>query len=1039
MVVMKSTFLALLLFSVAITSSHAHRLAILPASGHEDLEPLLVASLSSAPDLELVERSQIDTIVREKRLEGFSSDPSKLCQIGELLGADSILFLEQHGDVLISRLVAVGPSLIINEQISGIPIKDASGWAKFTAAHFQNALKNLPTRPKSAILLSVLGIRSPIGTKEAKLQEQECTALIENALSTLSGVFVLERTRLQESDWEKQLSQSATTQYWTSSWLIDGSLTGPNNALVFDGRLQQTNGQGVQTFRVEAASPAQLAQSVAAAVAQRLGTVQAKARPATEEAAMFQAEAVWAHQWQDYSRAERAASASWALGNHSDSLALLRAVNCVDQYDWDYLLTRSDRFSKEPTPGKLDQIAEGFSYIHHLALSPETCSDPAAYVGSMSTICKKATQALNAYYYLKRPRTGDEDESLHQIRSEIRRHLPLITSRASVLGSERIHKEKAAYPGEFPFDFMLLYGQYAPLWFDDPKSSSQGFLAAYRYLEQQDPLIRNQLLAEITAKREEHMPLTVAWRMEDRSQAIPERQALIATIASREPSGKLDAAALNLSRFYHPYSYSLVALVPLETIVTAFRELQDAIWETRDELLRGEINEEQMMAVLIYGYEIANFGSYADALRSEHLNFRKKLLMFLMERLWPGPLPIYNNLLIDQRFSSEERDKLLGWLSQMAKAPKAPRYTSFYPEQINKATDGEQRPPAPVARQILSKKLSPTTIYEITLESDDSQVEHCIAREGAFFVRLSRNGLVEINPATDRKKSYDLNDEAWHANFEGWDVAGDSIFFGSKEKLIQINRNTGESASMPVPYFEYRPGILRVINGQVYASLYKGGVVRIDPSTGRIELLASARRRPAQSTLDDRSEFEIQKITNTAQGPAFTVVGGGYFVTAWNEATQNFQEIPNVLPNGRGYNPDFMLAWLGSEGSRLASVTHPEACFLVDPQRSGKFPRLTTWPPPMKINGDESFPSFLHSSAATGDRVYILFAGGTDRTLHLKIMDKNRNVSVPLDVPLGQRSQLNHISALESGVLLTGRGSKDAVFFSRKDLDAFQP
>jgi hypothetical protein len=93
----------------------------------------------------------------------------------------------------------------------------------------------------------------------------------------------------------------------------------------------------------------------------------------------------------------------------------------------------------------------------------------------------------------------------------------------------------------------------------------------------------------------------------------------------------------------------------------------------------------------------------------------------------------------------------------------------------------------------------------------------------------------------------------------------------------------------------------------------------------------------------------------------------------------------------------------------------------------------------MKINGDESFRSELVSSTAVGDTVYILFRGGTDRTLHLKVMDKNRNVSIPLDVPFGQRTYLHDINALESGVLLTGRGSKDAVFFSRKDLDAFQP
>ncbi|MBN8709168.1 MAG: hypothetical protein J0I10_07290 [Verrucomicrobia bacterium] len=1033
---MKSPFLALILLFIAVASSPAHRLAILPSHGHEDLEPLLVAALSSAPDLQLVERSQIDSIIREKRLEEFSSDPSKLRQMGELLGADSLLFMEQHGSTMISRLVAVGPALVVDEQTDQTPIKDPQGWAKFTANHVQSALKDLPARPGSAILLSILGIRNPSGTQEARRQEFDCTALIENALSSLGGVYLLERARLQESDFEKQLSQSASTPYWTSTWLLDGSLSGPDNALVFGGRLQQANGQGVQTFRVEAGSPTQLAQAVAAEVARRLGAVQAEARPATEEAAMFQAEAEWASQWQDYARAERAAAASWALGNHSDSLALLRAANAVAQTDWDYRLPSDNQFSEEPSPGMLDKVTEAFSYIQHLPLSPETCTDPAGYVKTMFPICKKATQALNTYYYLERSRTGEEEQSLHQIRSEIRRHLPLFTSRAKQLAAEKTRAGDYFSSGEFPADIMLLYGQFAPLWFDDPKSSSQGFLEAYRYLWQLDEKIRDEILVAITVKREEHMPLTVAWRPEDRSQAIPAREALIATIAASGPSGKLDAAALSLSRFFHTFNYSLVAMVPLETMVTAFHGLQDAIWDAREEIIREAVPEERLGPLLAYGYEIAEFGSYSEALELEYMDFRKKLLMFLMERKWAGPLAVYNPLISSQRFSPEESNKLIGWLSEMAKAPRAPRYTSFFPERIRNATDGGQPAPTPVADTKTTKRLAPTAIYETAPESQDLQVVFCIAREGSFFVRLVRNKLVEIDPVTGRIKRYDLGSGKWYADFAAWDVAGDSIFFGTKEKLIRIDRNTGSSTSLPIPDFEYEPGILRVINGKIYASLYKGGIVCIDPATGQSELLASARRRPAQSSLDDRAEFKIQKIITTPRGPAFHLEGG---VFVWDERSRSFQKLPHALTDLRTYNPDFLLKWLNSEAPIEASASHLETCFLLDPQRTGNLPRITTWPPPMKINGDESFRSELLSSTAVGDTVYILFRGGTDRTLHLKVMDKNRNVSIPLDVPFGQRTYLHDISALESGVLLTGRGSKDAVFFSRKDLDAFQP
>jgi len=1039
MVIMKSLCLAALLSGFVLASSQAHRLAILPSPGNEDLESLLVVSISSSPDLELVERKRIDTLVREKRLEEFSSDPSKVRQLGELLGADSILFVERHGNSLISRLVAVGPALVVDEQISQIPIKDAPGWAKYTASHLQTALKSLPSQPRSALLLSVLGIRSPIGGKEARRQELECTALIENALSSLGGVFVLERARLQDSDFEKQISQSASTPYWTSAWLLDGSLTGPDDALTFEGRLQQTNGQSVQTFRVEAGSPAQLAHSVAAAVAEKLRTTHSEIRPQGEEAAMFQEEAEWAHRWRDYSHAERAAAASWALGNRSDSLAFLRAINAVDQYDWDFRLLAQDRFSTEPAPGMLDKIIEAFSYVRQFTHSPETCSDPSAYVKCMYAVCKKATQALNTYYYLKRPRNAEEDESLRHIRSEIRRHLPLLTSRVAMLGKERIRKEKFLAPNEFPLEFLLLYGQFAPLWFDNPKSSSQGFLDAYRFISQLEPSMSVPLLVEITVKREEHMPLTVAWRPDDRAQAIPERQDLITTIAASGPSGKLDAVALNLSRFYHPFNRALVAMVPLEPIVTAFRELQDAIWDVRENFVRGEIHEDQMVSLLIYACEIAEFRSYSETLRLQHADFRKKLLTFILERKWMGTVAVFNRLIHDQRFSSEECDRLVRLLSEMAKMPNAPDYISFLQEQITRASTGESAFPTPVAAQNSERKLPPAATYEVTSDSENLQIEFSIARESSFFLRQTSYNWLEINPVTGEKKPCYLNSERWRIDRTSWDVAGENFFLGTKDKLIRVNRNSGESTELSVPYFKDYVGILRVINGQVYASISGGGVVRIDPATGRSELLASARRRPAQSTLDDRAAFRIDKITETPQGPAFTIDGDRYFVTVWDDTTRNFRELPNALNSFRTYNPDFLLSWLRSEGEIQTSSRHMESYFLLDPQRTGTLPRFRNWPPPIKVTSNDRFQTYIVSSTANGDTVYILLRGGVDNSLYLKIMDKTRNISIPLDVSSESEARLDHIDAAESGVLLTGRTAKDALFFSRKDLDAFQP
>ncbi len=103
----------------------------------------------------------------------------------------------------------------------------------------------------------------------------------------------------------------------------------------------------------------------------------------------------------------------------------------------------------------LDKVIEAFSYVRQFTLSPETCADPSAYVKSMYTVCKKATQALNTYYYLKRPRKAEEDESLRQIRDEIRRHLPLLTSRIAILSKERVQKKSTFIPISFLLNFCF--------------------------------------------------------------------------------------------------------------------------------------------------------------------------------------------------------------------------------------------------------------------------------------------------------------------------------------------------------------------------------------------------------------------------------------------------------------------------------------------------------------------------------------------------------------------------------------------------------
>ena len=93
------------------------RLALV-AEDSSSLEPLdlLTAAFSTNSQLALLERAQIDKVLREQALA--SANGPDFLKLGQLLGADGLLLLESVKDgtnrFLASRLVAVNPGVVID-------------------------------------------------------------------------------------------------------------------------------------------------------------------------------------------------------------------------------------------------------------------------------------------------------------------------------------------------------------------------------------------------------------------------------------------------------------------------------------------------------------------------------------------------------------------------------------------------------------------------------------------------------------------------------------------------------------------------------------------------------------------------------------------------------------------------------------------------------------------------------------------------------------------------------------------------------------
>src|SRR5687768_4332164 len=94
---MQKLFQAIVFLAALFPSSGAVKLALSPKPGMAD-EPvfLLTAAFSKLPDVQLLERAELDRILRERSLS--AANANDVLQAARVLGADAVMFLEPNGD-----------------------------------------------------------------------------------------------------------------------------------------------------------------------------------------------------------------------------------------------------------------------------------------------------------------------------------------------------------------------------------------------------------------------------------------------------------------------------------------------------------------------------------------------------------------------------------------------------------------------------------------------------------------------------------------------------------------------------------------------------------------------------------------------------------------------------------------------------------------------------------------------------------------------------------------------------------------------------
>lgn len=321
--------LILLLFGFCCEASPV-RIAVIGGSEASNSAALLGVELSKQKELTLVERDQIEAVAREWKLNTGGVKDSECIRMGKLLKADGLLILSQiniSGKSLKSiRLVAVGPGVVIDQLV--VP-EEIEANAPLIVSHFIPLLPKISAMSrKTAVPVSLLGLRFELGTASCTRSEIALNTLVAVRLAHLPDVVVLERWKLNTMAFEKSLGPTANNPFWTGGYLLDGNIMENGSQITIKARLRGGGAAGQETL-IESVgdmhSQDQLAEDLARKIASKVGatTVPVAWEPQAE-AQNFAQLAEWALNNGLFKEGSEAAEAAIALGDRTRKTAMLR-------------------------------------------------------------------------------------------------------------------------------------------------------------------------------------------------------------------------------------------------------------------------------------------------------------------------------------------------------------------------------------------------------------------------------------------------------------------------------------------------------------------------------------------------------------------------------------------------------------------------------------------------------------------------------------------------------------------------------------------
>ncbi|HSU56886.1 MAG TPA: hypothetical protein VLT36_22695, partial [Candidatus Dormibacteraeota bacterium] len=457
----------------------------------------LTAELSNEPGVGLVEREQISRVLKEQSLS--ASHGSDFVKLGEVLGADGLLFLEVvargTNQVVSSRLAAVKPGVVLDLAEYAYPLPEPEQWSRMLARRMKPLFPKLGVLTKDAVPISFLNLRAAVKSADSEVLERRLSQVLVSRLAGQPEVFVLERQKLQALAQEKDLKGVGKEPFWNGSYLLEGIIDKggfTKSSVTINVRLTPPR-QGTP-FDFELTGPREEAPSLTMAVAERVlarlkGQTRLQDWKASDEAERYFMEARWAWRWSMVPEALAAADSAWALGHNDQECGTIRvqaatslAIHETPLEQQQHMLHSIFSPSAPRQPARIAELRDiemakrslwNYDELRGLLAVGEIGMDSPVFVLGIQTL-NEASKLLRTVYG-NDELARDMEDPLAELRSGLRdvagwlSKLPSVRAAYWPAGDAPIREGPVREALMMKQDLLSCELQYARLWFERPE------------------------------------------------------------------------------------------------------------------------------------------------------------------------------------------------------------------------------------------------------------------------------------------------------------------------------------------------------------------------------------------------------------------------------------------------------------------------------------------------------------------------------------------------------------------------------------------